>query len=157
MNKKYEIKHNGYLLLLLTTFLFVFVLLIELIDFIAHSFRANWLMYIGLLLLSTVISFPVLFTTLKIRFDNETIQVVKTLGTRMMFKYSEISKVVVIRPDECEKETNLITRVKVYADRKKFYVDSKMKNYDKLWHNIISKVDGEKIVYEVNWFTKSRT
>lgn len=156
MNKKYEIKHNGYPLLLLITFLFIFVFIIELIDFIAHSFRANWSMYIGLLLLSAVISFPVLFTTLKIKFDNETIQVFKTSGVRMMFKYSDISKVVVIRPDEYEKETNLTTRIKVYAGRKKFYVDSKMKNYDMFWNRVVNKVDNEKIIYKVNWFTKNR-
>lgn len=48
-----------------------------------------------------------------------------------------------------ERETNIVTRIKVHASGKKFYVDSKMKNYDKFLDYIIENVDREIIEYKV--------
>ena len=50
----------------------------------------------------------------------------------------EIKKVTVVKPDTVERKTNIVTRIKVYAGVKKFYVDSKI------------------IEYKINWFTRSR-
>ena len=48
-NNYFEIRHNGYVLLFLVAVLFSFVIILEIIDFVEHSFKANWFMYIGLL------------------------------------------------------------------------------------------------------------
>lgn len=63
-NNYFEIRHNGYVLLFLVAVLFSFVIILEIIDFVEHSFKANWFMYIGLLVFCVLLSFPVLFTTL---------------------------------------------------------------------------------------------
>lgn len=68
----------------------------------------------------------------------------------------EIKKVTVVKPDTVERKTNIVTRIKVYAGVKKFYVDSKMKNYDKFLEYIMKNVDSKIIEYKINWFTRSR-
>lgn len=59
-NNYFEIRHNGYVLLFLVAVLFSFVIILEIIDFVEHSFKANWFMYIGLLVFCVLLSFPVL-------------------------------------------------------------------------------------------------
>ncbi len=61
----------------------------------------------------------------------------------------ERNKDTIIKPDTVERETNIVTRIKVHASGKKFYVDSKMKNYDKFLDYIIENVDREIIEYKV--------
>ena len=134
----FEIRHNGYSLLLLVAMLFSFVIILEIIDFAVHSFTVNWFMYIGLLVFCALLSFPVLFTTLKIQIQDDKITVVKTCGIRFKIMTDEIKKVTVVKPDTVERKTNIVTRIKVYAGVKKFYVDSKI------------------IEYKINWFTRSR-
>ena len=140
-NNYFEIRHNGYVLLFLVAVLFSFVIILEIIDFVEHSFKANWFMYIGLLVFCVLLSFPVLFTTLKIKVRKDEIMVVKTCGIRIKITTDEIKKVTII---------------KVYAGIRKFYVDSKMKNYDKFLNFITENVDDQIIEYKVNWITKSR-
>ena len=152
----FEIRHNGYSLLLLVAMLFSFVIILEIIDFAVHSFTANWFMYIGLLVFCALLSFPVLFTTLKIQIQDDKITVVKTCGIRFKIMTDEIKKVTVVKPDTVERKTNIVTRIKVYAGVKKFYVDSKMKNYDKFLEYIMKNVDSKIIEYKINWFTRSR-
>ena len=148
-NNYFEIKHNGYALLFLSAILFSFIIILEIIDFAVHFFKANWFMYIGLLFFCTLLCFPVLFTTLKIRIQDNKITVVKTCGIRFKIMTDEIKKVTIIKPDTVERETNIVTRIKVHASGKKFYVDSKMKNYDKFLDYIIENVDREIIEYKV--------
>lgn len=152
----FEIRHNGYSLLLLVAMLFSFVIILEIIDFAVHSFTVNWFMYIGLLVFCALLSFPVLFTTLKIQIQDDKITVVKTCGIRFKIMTDEIKKVTVVKPDTVERKTNIVTRIKVYAGVKKFYVDSKMKNYDKFLEYIMKNVDSKIIEYKINWFTRSR-
>lgn len=152
----FEIRHNGYSLLLLVAMLFSFVIILEIIDFAVHSFTVNWFMYIGLLVFCALLSFPVLFTTLKIQIQDDKITVVKTCGIRFKIMLDEIKKVTVVKPDTVERKTNIVTRIKVYAGVKKFYVDSKMKNYDKFLEYILKNIDNEIIEYKINWFTRSR-
>lgn len=152
----FEIRHNGYSLLLLVAMLFSFVIILEIIDFAVHSFTVNWFMYIGLLVFCALLSFPVLFTTLKIQIQDDKITVVKTCGIRFKIMTDEIKKVTVVKPDTVERKTNIVTRIKVYAGVKKFYVDSKMKNYDKFLEYILKNIDNEIIEYKINWFTRSR-
>lgn len=82
-NNYFEIRHNGYVLLFLVAVLFSFVIILEIIDFVEHSFKANWFMYIGLLVFCVLLSFPVLFTTLKIKVRKDEIMVVKTCSIRI--------------------------------------------------------------------------
>ncbi len=152
----FEIKHNGYALLILVICLFLFVMILELIDFIAHSFTANWFLYIGLLGFCALLSFPVLFCTLKIKVQDDQITVIKTCGIRFKMPVSKIRKVVIVKPDIVERETNIVTRIKVYAGVKKCYVDSKMKNYDKFMDFITKHVASDNIEQKTNWLTKSR-
>lgn len=152
----FEIRHNGYSLLLLVAMLFSFVIILEIIDFAVHSFTVNWFMYIGLLVFCALLSFPVLFTTLKIQIQDDKITVVKTCGIRFKIMTDEIKKVTVVKPDTVERKTNIVTRIKVYAGVKKFYVDSKMKNYDKFLEYILKNIDSKIIEYKINWFTRSR-
>lgn len=147
-NNYFEIRHNGYVLLFLVAVLFSFVIILEIIDFVEHSFKANWFMYIGLLVFCVLLSFPVLFTTLKIKVRKDEIMVVKTCGIRIKITTDEIKKVTIIK---------IVTRIKVYAGIRKFYVDSKMKNYDKFLYFITENVDDQIIEYKVNWITKSRS
>lgn len=156
-NNYFEIRHNGYVLLFLVAVLFSFVIILEIIDFVEHSFKANWFMYIGLLVFCVLLSFPVLFTTLKIKVRKDEIMVVKTCGIRIKIKTDEIKKVTIIKPDTVDQKTNIVTRIKVYAGIRKFYVDSKMKNYDKFLYFITENVDDQIIEYKVNWITKSRS
>ena len=149
-NNYFEIRHNGYVLLFLVAVLFSFVIILEIIDFVEHSFKANWFMYIGLLVFCVLLSFPVLFTTLKIKVRKDEIMVVKITT-------DEIKKVTIIKPDTVDQKTNIVTRIKVYAGIRKFYVDSKMKNYDKFLYFITENVDDQIIEYKVNWITKSRS
>ena len=155
-NNYFEIRHNGYVLLFLVAVLFSFVIILEIIDFVEHSFKANWFMYIGLLVFCVLLSFPVLFTTLKIKVRKDEIMVVKTCGIRIKITTDEIKKVTIIKPDTVDKKTNIVTRIKVNAGIRKFYVDSKMKNYDKFLYFITENVDDQIIEYKVNWITKSR-
>ena len=98
-NNYFEIRHNGYVLLFLVAVLFSFVIILEIIDFVEHSFKANWFMYIGLLVFCVLLSFPVLFTTLKIKVRKDEIMVVKTCGIRIKITTDEIKKVTIIKPD----------------------------------------------------------
>lgn len=152
----FEIRHNGYSLLLLVAMLFSFVIILEIIDFAVHSFTVNWFMYIGLLVFCALLSFPVLFTTLKIQIQDDKITVVKTCGIRFKIMIDEIKKVTVVKPDTVERKTNIVTRIEVYTGVKKFYVDSKMENYDKFLEYITKNVDSKIIEYKINWFTRSR-
>lgn len=136
--------------------LFSFVIILEIIDLVAHSFTANWFMYIGLLVFCALFSFPVLFTTLKIQIQDDKITVVKTCGIRFKIMLDEINKVIVVKPDTAERKTNIVTRIKVYAGVKKFYVDSEMKNYDKFSEYIMKNVDNKIIEYKINRLTRSR-
>lgn len=68
----------------------------------------------------------------------------------------EIKKVTVVKPDTVERKTNIVTRIEVYTGVKKFYVDSKMENYDKFLEYITKNVDSKIIEYKINWFTRSR-
>lgn len=136
--------------------LFSFVIILDIIDFAVHSFKANWFMYIGLLVFCALLSFPVLFTTLKIQIQGDKITVVKTCGIRFKIMIDEVKKVTVVKPDTVERKTNIVTRIKVYAGIKKFYIDSKMKNYDKFLDYIMENVYSEIIEYKINWLTKSR-
>lgn len=136
--------------------LFSFLIILEIIDFIVHSFVANWFMYIGLLVFGTLLSFPVLFTTLKIQIHSDKITVVKTCGIQLKITTDKIKKVTIVKPDTVERKTNIVTRIKVYAGIRKFYVDSQMKNYDKFLDYIMKNVDSEIIEYKVNWLTKTR-
>ena len=104
-----------------------------------------------------MLSFPVLFTTLKIKVRKDEIMVVKTCGIRIKITTDEIKKVTIIKPDTVDQKTNIVTRIKVYAGIRKFYVDSKMKNYDKFLYFITENVDDQIIEYKVNWITKSRS
>lgn len=114
-NNYFEIRHNGYVLLFLVAVLFSFVIILEIIDFVEHSFKANWFMYIGLLVFCVLLSFPVLFTTLKIKVRKDEIMVVKTCGIRIKITTDEIKKVTIIKPDTVDQKTNIVTRIKVYA------------------------------------------
>lgn len=155
-NNCFEIKHNGHSLLFLVVSLFSFVIILEIIDFAVHSFTANWFMYIGLIVFCVLLSLPVLFTTLKIQIENDKIIVVKTCGIRFELTIDKIDKIVIVKPDTVERQTNIITRIRVYEGKRKFYVDSKMNNYDKFFDHLMKNVNREIIEYKVNWFTKSR-
>ena len=133
----FEIRHNGYALLFLVAMLFSSVIIA------VHSFTVNWFMYMGLLVFCALLSFPVLFTTLKIQIQDDKITVVKTCGIRFKIMINEIKKVTVVKPDTVERKTNIVTRIKVYAGVKKFYVDSKMKNYDKFLEYIMKNADSK--------------
>lgn len=152
----FEIRDNGYALLFLVAMLFSSVIILEIIDFAVHSFTVNWFMYMGLLVFCALLSFPVLFTTLKIQIQDDKITVVKTCGIRFKIMINEIKKVTVVKPDTVERKTNIVTRIKVYAGVKKFFVDSKMKNYDKFLEYIMKNADSKIIEYKINWFTRSR-
>ncbi len=156
-NNFFEIRHNGYALLFLVAALFSFVIILEIIDLVVHSFKANWFMYIGLLAFCVLLSFPVLFTTLKIKVRKDEIMVIKTCGIRFKITTDEIKKITIIKPDTVDQKTNIVTRIKVYAGIRRFYVDSKMKNYDKFLNFITENVDSHIIDYKINWLTKSRT
>lgn len=155
-NNCFEIRHNGYSLLVLVAVLLSFVIILEIIDFAVHSFMANLFMYIGLIVFCILLSLPVLFTTLKIQVQSDKIIVVKTCGIRFELAIDNIDKIIIVKPDAFERQTNIITRIKVYDGIRRFYVDSKTNNYDKFYDYVMKNINTEIIEYKINRFTKSR-
>lgn len=149
-NNYYEIKHKGaFFLPIVIIFLSLFIFLF----FVTTIF--NWpdvdlIKNIGILIMCFVICLPVWFIPYKLKVDNDEILVIMTTGIRYKVKIGDVKKVVIRKPkDIYEGKIDYPTKVILYSNKPKFYVDSLMEHYDEFCKLIETNISESKIEYDL--------
>lgn len=146
----YEIKHKGsFYLPIAIVFLAVWVFLILFITITTWP-DVKWTENIVVLVSCFVVCIPVLFIPYKLKVNNDEILVIMTTGIRYKVKIDKVKKVVIRKPkDIYEGKIDYPTKITLYSNRPKFYVDSKMENYDKFFELVEKNVSKHKIEYDL--------
>ena len=97
-----------------------------------------------------VICLPVWFIPYKLKVDNDEILVIMTTGIRYKVKIGDVKKVVIRKPkDIYEGKIDYPTKVILYSNKPKFYVDSLMEHYDEFCKLIETNISESKIEYDL--------